>query len=147
MVSLWTSGAGEGRAGLTVGSLMVASGEQASVLALLDPDSDLLDALTETGRGVVQLLRWEHRNLAEVFAGQTPAPGGMFRQADFTDTAWGPRLTDATTWAGVTLRETTEVGWSSLVICTLDEVVLGDEHDPLIHRRGRYVAPGKDADR
>jgi flavin reductase (DIM6/NTAB) family NADH-FMN oxidoreductase RutF len=146
VVSLWTSGRGQGRAGLTVASLMVASGESASVLALIDPDSDLLDALEDTRKAVVQLLRWEHRQLADMFAGQAPAPGGMFSQADFTDTAWGPRLADATTWAGVTLRETTEVGWSSLVICTLDELVLGDEQEPLIHRRGRYVAPGKDAD-
>ena len=79
---------------------MVAAGEQGRVLALLDPDSDLLERLRETGRCVVQLLSWPDRQLAEAFAGTSPAPGGPFRQADFTDTAWGPRLGSATTWAG-----------------------------------------------
>ena len=38
-VTLWTSGSDDGRAGLTVSSLMVAGGEPARILALLDPDS------------------------------------------------------------------------------------------------------------
>lgn len=141
VVSLWTSGSGEGQAGLTVSSLMVAPGEPARVLALLDPDSDLLDALEETRRAVVQLLRWGHHQLADAFAGVVPAPGGPFRQASFVDTDWGPRLADATTWAGVRLESVTPVGWSVLVTCVLDEVVLGEETDPLVHRRGRYVPP------
>jgi flavin reductase (DIM6/NTAB) family NADH-FMN oxidoreductase RutF len=139
-VSLWTSGAGPARAGLTVSSLMVATGDPAYVVALLDPDSDLFDALETTGRAVVQLLRWPHRELADMFAGVTPAPGGPFRQAEFEETAWGPRLVDATTWAGVSLASAVEVGWSMQVTCRLDAVVLGDEPDPLVHRRGRYVA-------
>lgn len=139
-VSLWTSGAGPARAGLSVSSLMVATGDPAYVVALLDPDSDLFDALETTGRAVVQLLRWPHRELADMFAGVTPAPGGPFRQAEFEETAWGPRLVDATTWAGVSLASAVEVGWSMQVTCRLDAVVLGDEPDPLVHRRGRYVA-------
>ena len=71
---------------------MVAHGEPAHVLALLDPDSDLAGALEATGAAVVQLLSWEDRGLAEAFAGTAPAPGGLFRQADFVDTEWGPRL-------------------------------------------------------
>ena len=42
-VTLWTSGSDHGRAGLTVSSLMVAGGEPARILALLDPDSDLAE--------------------------------------------------------------------------------------------------------
>lgn len=141
VVSLWTAGSGQERAGLTVSSMMIATGEPAHVLALLDPDSDLYDALHETGRCLVQLLRWPHHQLADMFAGTVPAPGGPFRQAEFTETEWGPRLTDVTTWAGVTLADTTTVGWSALVTCTLGEVVLGEEPDPLVHRRGRYVPP------
>lgn len=141
VVSLWTSGSGEGRAGLTVSSMMVATGEPASVLALLDPDADLVDALKETGRAVVQLLRWPHHQLADMFAGVVPAPGGAFKQAEFEETAWGPRLADATTWAGVTLTSSTPVGWSLLVTCQIQDAVLGDEPDPLVHRRGRYLPP------
>src|SRR3954453_13302466 len=102
-VSLWTAGDGADRAGLTVTSFLVAAGEEPQVLALLDPDADLTERLVETGRAVVQLLAWEHRDLSEMFAGTAPAPGGMFRQAEFVATEWGPRLASASTWAGVRL--------------------------------------------
>ncbi len=141
VVSLWTSGSGGSRAGLTVSSLMIANGEPARILALVDPDSDLLDALRDTRKGVVQLLRWEHHALADVFAGVVPAPGGPFRQAAFVETEFGPRLEDATTWADVSLESAEEVGWSTLVTCVLESVTLGDEPKPLIHRRGRYLPP------
>ena len=144
VVTLWTAGDEAGRAGLTVSSVMVANGRPGRLLALLDPDSDLAEALERTGRAVVQLLGWEHRDLAEAFAGTAPAPGGVFRQAEFEPTAWGPRLVGAPTWAGVSLESATTVGWSSLVTCVIDEVALGDPEagaDPLVHRRGRYERP------
>lgn len=140
-VTLWTAGDEErGRAGLTVTSTLVANGEPARVLALLDPDSDLLVALQGSGRAVVSVLTWDNRGLADAFAGTAPAPGGPFRQAPFVDTEWGPRLASAATWAGVRLESTTEVGWSVLVACVIEGLVVGDV-DPLVHRRGRYVRP------
>lgn len=141
-VTLWTAGSGADRAGLTVTSLMVAGGEPGRVLALLDPDADLTEALEEGGRGVVQLLSWQHRQLAEAFAGSAPAPGGPFRTGDFTDTDHGPRLADADTWALMSLEDARDVGWSRLVTCTLEEVSVGDDTDPLLHRRGRWSRPG-----
>lgn len=129
-------------AGLTVSSLMVANGEPARVLALVDPDSDLAEAVTDTGRAVVQLLSWSHRDLADAFAGTAPAPGGPFRTGTFEDTAWGPRLADATTWAGTALESATEVGWSTLLTLRIEDVSVGDDDQPLVHRRGRYVLPG-----
>jgi flavin reductase (DIM6/NTAB) family NADH-FMN oxidoreductase RutF len=141
-VSLWTAGDDTARAGLTVTSLMVAHGEPARVLALIDPDADLADVLLRTGRAVVQLLGWRHRDLAEAFAGTAPAPGGPFRVSGFESTAWGPRLADAATWAGVVVESTTPVGWSSLVTCVVEEVVVDDDDaPPLVHRRGRWVRP------
>lgn len=138
-VSLWTAGADADRAGLTVTSFLVAGGDEARVLALLDPDADLTERLLVGGRGVVQLLVWSHRDLAEMFAGTAPAPGGAFRQAEFEQTAWGPRLLSAATWAGVRLEETTEVGWSRLVTTVVEHLEVADRDDePLQHRRGRY---------
>ena len=141
-VSLWTSGEDTARAGLTVSSLMLANGRPAHLVALLDPDSDLAEELSSTGRAVVQLLSWRHRDLAEIFAETAPAPGGKFAQAEFLGSAWGPRLADAGTWAGVSLVEARELGWSSLVTCRLEHVEVGDDDAPLVHRRGRWVAPG-----
>ena len=140
-VTLWTSGA-EPRAGLTVSSLMVAGGEPGRVLALLDPDSDLREVLEETRRAVVHLLEWEHRDLAEAFAGQLPAPGGPFRMGEWEPTGHGPRLLSAASWATVELESTETVGWSDLVVARIVDVVLGDDEQPLDHRRGRYRRPG-----
>lgn len=143
-VSLWTTGDEDDRAGLTVSSWMVAGGEPGRVLALLDPVADLTELLLERRRGVVQLLRWNHRDLADAFAGIAPAPGGPWRLDQWESTPHGPRLASATTWADVSVESDVEVGWSRLVTCTIDALVVGDDSDPLIHRRGRYVRPAGD---
>lgn len=142
-VTLWTAGDADDRAGLTVSSLMVAGGEPGRVLALLDPDADLTLRLEETGRAVVALLGWQHRQLADAFAGTAPAPGGAFRTGDFEDTGAGPRLVDAAAWAETELEDVRDVGWSRLVTCTIGDVVIGDDDDEgLGHRRGRWVRLG-----
>jgi flavin reductase (DIM6/NTAB) family NADH-FMN oxidoreductase RutF len=139
-VTLWTTGEGRGRAGLTVSSLMIANGDPAHVLALVDPDSDFADTVEDTGTAVVQLLEWPHRDLAEAFAGLAPAPGGPFRVGTWVDTDWGPRLEDASAWAGVRVTsQQREVGWSLLLDMTVEHVEVGEEREPLVHRRGRYV--------
>jgi flavin reductase (DIM6/NTAB) family NADH-FMN oxidoreductase RutF len=137
-VALVTAGDADGRAGLTVSSLMVANGDPAHVLMLVDPDSDLADVVTRTGRAVVQLLSWPHRDLAEAFAGTAPAPGGPWRTAAFVATPWGPRLAGAPTWAAVSLESAEDVGWSTLLTCVVQEVTVGEDVAPLVHRRGRY---------
>jgi flavin reductase (DIM6/NTAB) family NADH-FMN oxidoreductase RutF len=144
-VSLWTAGAGPDRSGLTVSSFLVAAGDEPRVLGLLDPDADLSERLIASGRGVVQLLTWEHRDLAEMFAGVAPAPGGVFRQAEFVDTEWGPRLSSASTWAGVRVESTEDVGWSTLVTTVVEHLEVGDDPadvEPLRHHRGRYQREG-----
>lgn len=140
-VTLWTSGTGTGRterAGLTVGSLMLADGPAWQLLALLDPDSELTELLTSTGTATVHLLTPGQQNLAEAFAGRLPAPGGPFALAEWEQTQWGPRLMGAASWAGVRLvQDPQPVGWSELVCCGIEEVQLGD--GPLLtYHRGRY---------
>jgi flavin reductase (DIM6/NTAB) family NADH-FMN oxidoreductase RutF len=142
-VSLWTTGRGADRAGLTVSSVLVAPGEPAHVLGLVDPDSDLLGEARETGTAVVQLLSWQHRDLADAFAGVAPAPGGVFRMGSWRDTDWGPVLDGVSAWAGVRLAGPgTAVGWSVLADAVVEHVEIGEETEPLVHRRGRYVRPG-----
>ena len=91
-----------------------------------------------TGTGVVQLLTWEDRDLAEMFAGTAPAPGGSFRHATFEQTDWGPRLASATTWSGVRVEDAHEVGWSTLVTTAVEHLEVGGDVQPLRHRRGRF---------
>lgn len=142
-VTLWTAGAGAERAGLTVSSYLVAAGEPSRVVALLHPESDLLERLEEEGTAVVALLGWRQRDVADVFAGVRPAPGGPFRSGSWEQTAWGPRLLDVPTWAGVRLdaAATRDAGWSRLVEVVVEHVELGDDAEPLVHRRGRYQRP------
>lgn len=139
-VTLWTAGQGAERAGLTVSSLMVALGPAPSILALLDPDADLLDVLRDDGLAVVQLLSWADRDLAEAFAGTAPAPGGPFRQAEFVDTDHGPRLASAGTWAAVRFVGERAMGWSVEVEVVIEHVEIDDDgsDDALLHRRGRF---------
>ncbi len=142
-VSLWTAGEGEARAGLTVSSFVVADGDPGQLVALVDPDSDLWETLAATRVGVVQLLAWEHRHLADAFAGVAPAPGGPFRLGSFEQTAWGPRLDGVSAWAGIRLvaDEPRTAGWSVLVQARVEHLVVEPEGDPLVHRRGRYQRP------
>lgn len=147
-VSLWTAGPPERPAGLTVSSLLVVAGEPGRIVGMLDPDSDLAEQLVATGRGLVVLLSWRHRMLADAFAGVAPAPGGPFRLAEFAADPAGPRLVGADATAWVAVESTRPVGWSLEVTATLDRVELaepgpGHEAAPLLHRRGRYIAdPG-----
>ena len=142
-MTLWTVGTDSSRAGLTVTSLMVANGEEPRLLALLDPDSDLLELLRDSGRAVVSVLGWVDRDLAEAFAGTAPAPGGPFRQGEFVETPFGPRLAGAATYAEVSLVSETEAGWSVLVTCRIEKAVVGDEDEPVLgHRRGRFFRLG-----
>ncbi len=139
-VAVVCAGEGADRAGLTVTSLLVAHGDPAHLLVAVDPDSDLADTVEETGRFAVSLLTWEHRDLAEAFAGRSPAPGGMFRLGSWEQTEWGPVLADAAGWAGGVVVGRSPVGWSLLLDAEAARVVPGDG-EVLVHRRGRYQRP------
>lgn len=136
-VTVWAAGVDRSRVGWTVSSLLFADGEPPQVLGLIDEDSELADELDETL--VVNVLGGKHRFLADAFAGLAPAPGGPFTLAEWTDTEWGPALTDAAGWAGVRLsdRPVRHAGWSLLIEGTVEHVHIGAA-DPLVHLRGRY---------
>ena len=98
-------------------------------------------------RDRVQLLRWPQRQLADAFAGQFPAPGGAFRLGEdfggWVDTDWGPLLAGASSWLGARMVDgaAKEVGWGRLYDCVIEHIQLGDDDNPLEHRRGRYLKP------
>lgn len=119
---------------------MVADGAPGRLLGLLDEDTALWDVLQSSGRFAVAVLRWEHRALSDAFAGIAPAPGGPFRLTEWRDTEWGPVPATVSTWSGCRVLDTRTVGWSLLVEAELEHIELGTETDPLLHRRGRYLA-------
>jgi len=143
-VTLWTTGdLQRSRAGLTVSSRMVAAGDPGHALALLDPDSTFAERFNETRTAVMHLLSWEHRDLADAFAGVSPAPGGAFRLGEWVASEWGPLLQGVAVWAGLRLvaGEMAAVGWSVLADAVIEHVEITAETDPLVHRRGRYQRP------
>jgi flavin reductase (DIM6/NTAB) family NADH-FMN oxidoreductase RutF len=150
-VTVWTAGSGDSRAGLTVSSLLVADGEPGYVLGVLDPLSDLWDALRDSGAAVVNVLDWRHRQLADAFGYVAPAPGGPFRLGAWIETEWGPALADSGSWAGCLLADqpAAELGWGLLVRLQVVHAAFGEDRAPLVHRRGRYLtaAPEQPASR
>jgi flavin reductase (DIM6/NTAB) family NADH-FMN oxidoreductase RutF len=139
-VTLWTSTHRERPAGLTVSSVLVADGEPGYLVGILDPLSDLWDALRESGTAVVTMLDWQHRQLADQFGYVAPAPGGPFASGDWLETRWGPSLVGASAWAGCRLVDppATRLGWGLQVQLEVEHVEIGEDSPPLIHRRGRY---------
>lgn len=155
-VSVWTA-LGEGhRAGWTVSSFLVADGEPGEVVGVVDEDSDLGEVLAQPHAGpeliprvVVNLLTWEQRQLADAFAGQAPAPGGVFRLGTWTESEWGPVLLGSAGWIGarLTAEPPGHAGWGLLVRATVEHVQLPDpapEQGALVHARGRYRTLGPD---
>jgi len=133
-VTLWTA---PGPAGLTVSSCLIADGEPGRVIGLIDDESELWPAVRRTGVFTVQLLEDAQQQLADRFAGQLPAAGGLFQQGEqWSDTPFGP-VTNPT-WAGCRLDGAREFGWGLLVEATIEEITLGPGEMPLVHHRGSY---------
>ncbi|GAA0898043.1 hypothetical protein Vau01_073030 [Virgisporangium aurantiacum] len=133
-VTLWTA---PGPAGLTVSSTVVADGAPARVFGLLDPESDLFDAISEHGTFAVVVLADGDRQLADRFAGLMPAPGGLFAGGGWRGTPYGPVPETPHPWAGCRLVDTRPAGWSVLVEAEVVDVEVADT-EPLVHYRGRY---------
>ena len=136
-VTVWAAGEGSERRGLTVSSLIVAAGEPARVLGLVDEESDLWSPPPATV--TVNVLAEGHGYLADAFAGTAPAPGGPFTQGEWSDSEWGPVLSGSAGWIGARLvpEPPRHVGWGLLLECIVEHVEPGSE-EALLHVRGRY---------
>lgn len=137
-VTLWTTSAKDGPAGLTVSSILVADGEPGRVLGLIDEEADLWAAAVESGRFAVAPLTPADQQLADRFAGLMPAPGGLFATGDWTGTPYGPIPAHLGTWAGCRLESHRRCGWALLVEAVIETVEAGPAPAPLVHYRGRY---------
>ena len=141
-VTVWTAyGPDDVAVGLTVSSVLVAEGEPAELLGLVDPLSALGEALEDHGRFLVHVLAAEQVRAAERFA--LRFPGDPFEGEHVTPTPWGPALAAMPTRAGCTVRSSTEVGYAHLVLAGIDEIMLDERAvPPLVYYRGTYLAAG-----
>lgn len=139
-VTVWTTAYEEARAGWTVSSMLVAPGEPAELVGLLDEDSDLAELLARSSTVAVSLLGPSHRQLADAFAGLAPAPGGPFRLGSWTETPWGPVLKGAVGWLGARLprQSSDRAGWALLVRGEIEQVQVDVGSEVLGYLRGRY---------
>jgi 3-hydroxy-9,10-secoandrosta-1,3,5(10)-triene-9,17-dione monooxygenase reductase component len=136
-VTLWTVAAGDERFGLTVSSTLVADGRPPWVVGLLNPLSDLFDALLQTTTFTIHVLNRDDRRLADVFAGRLSSPD-PFEGFNWQESAWGPLLFGERSSVGCRLAGTERVGDQELVRGTVEEIRVSDDADPLAYLRGRY---------
>ena len=137
-VTIVTSAVAGRRAGLTVSSIVVSEGEPGRVHLLVAPTSDLYDVLGRSGRFVVHVLDGSRRDLAEIFAGRRPSPGGTFANVAYEDSDWGPVLAEVPNRASCSYLTGIEHGHSVLISGDVDRVETADLEDPLAYFRGRY---------
>ena len=140
-VTVWTSADGGRRDGWTISSVLVAAGEPAELVALVDEDCDWWDVFRGTGLATVNVLARGQGWIADVFARVAPSPGGVFRTGEWTDDDHGPRLTGAAAWARARLVEADpgHAGWGLLVRAVVESIEFADDLEAIEHRRGRYL--------
>lgn len=146
-VTVWTAGSLPGGAGLTVSSVLVAEGEPARLLGLIDPTSALWEAAREAGAFVVHVLAAGDRALAERFAEVRPPLRGVFAGLEVTGSPWGPLLGGHRSWAACRLAGSTPTGYAELVEGVIERLELDDGEEPLAWLHGRYVPVGEPGDR
>jgi 3-hydroxy-9,10-secoandrosta-1,3,5(10)-triene-9,17-dione monooxygenase reductase component len=137
-VTVWTAGPVPGGTGLTVSSVLVAEGEPARILGLIDPTTSFWEAMQDTGRFVVQVLTAADRSLAERFAERRPPVRGAFAGLAVSSSPWGPVLAGDRPRAACRLTGSSPAGYAELVEGVIEQLELRDLDDPLAYLRGSY---------
>ena len=138
-VTVWTAGDPSSGAGLTVSSVLLAEGEPARLLGLIDPTSAFWEAAREAGAFVVHVLAAGDRALAERFAEVRPPVRGAFDGLEAAGSPWGPVLGGGRPWAACRLAGAAPVGYAELVEGVIERLELRDLDDPLAWLHGRYA--------
>jgi 3-hydroxy-9,10-secoandrosta-1,3,5(10)-triene-9,17-dione monooxygenase reductase component len=146
-VTVWTAGDPPSGAGLTVSSVLVAEGEPARLLGLIDPTSALWEAARQAGAFVVHVLSAGDRALAERFAEIRPPVRGAFAGLEVTGSPWGPLLGGRHSWAACRLQGSTPAGYAELVEGVIERLELHDGEAPLGFLHGRFVSVVEPDDR
>jgi flavin reductase (DIM6/NTAB) family NADH-FMN oxidoreductase RutF len=141
-VTVWTAGQLPGGAGLTVSSVLVAEGQPARLLGLIDPTSAFFEAARESGAFVVHVLAVGDRALAERFSEVRPPIRGPFDGLEVAESPWGPVLGGSRPRAACRLAGSAPVGHTDLVEGVIEQLELSDLEDPLVYLHGSYRSVG-----
>jgi 3-hydroxy-9,10-secoandrosta-1,3,5(10)-triene-9,17-dione monooxygenase reductase component len=142
-VSVWTAGDPPGGAGLTVSSVLVAEGQPARLLGLIDPTSAFWEAMQEARAFVVHVLAVGDRALAERFSEIRPPIRKPFDGLQVAGSPWGPILAGSRPRAACRLAGSTPVGHGELVEGVIEELELPDLEHPLAYLHGGYRSVGE----
>ena len=137
-VTVWTAGHRSTGAGLTVSSVLVAEGQPAHLLGLVDPTSAFWEAMQETGAFVVHVLAAGDQALAERFSEIRPPVRGQFDHLEVAESSWGPLLAGRRPRAACRLTRSVPVGHAELVDGVIEQLELHDLEDPLAYLHGSY---------
>ena len=135
------SGAGpDGPLGVTATAVTSLTAEPPSVLCCLNRSLALETAVKETGRFAVNMLRADHHDLAQRFAGMHGVRGSAkFEQGDWTILPGDvPALSDSLVSFDCRVGDAIEIGTHSVFVGLIDEVFFGDSGDPLVYSNGTF---------
>jgi 3-hydroxy-9,10-secoandrosta-1,3,5(10)-triene-9,17-dione monooxygenase reductase component len=146
-VTVWTAGQPPDGAGLTVSSVLVAEGQPARLLGLIDPTSAFWAAMREAGAFVVHVLAVGDRALAERFSEIRPPIRRPFDGLQVAESPWGPILAGSRPRAACQLAGSMPVGHGELVEGVIEQLELPDLEHPLAYLHGSYRSVGDLTDR
>lgn len=141
-MTVWTTHTdATGPAGITVASILVAEGQPAMVLGLIDPLATFADAVVDSGRFVVHVVAEAQAKLADQLAGRSPTALDRFDDLEVSQSPWGPVVQELTSRVYCSVLDATETGESTLIRAAVDEIELsGTPPAPLVYVRGFYRA-------
>jgi flavin reductase (DIM6/NTAB) family NADH-FMN oxidoreductase RutF len=135
------SGAGpDGPLGVTATAVVSLTAEPPTVLCCLNRSLTLETVVKETGRFAVNMLRADHQNLAERFAGMH----GVRGSAKFEQGNWDtlpsdvPTLSDSLVSFDCRVDGIFEIGTHSVFVGLIDDISFGESGDPLVYCNGAF---------
>ena len=137
------SGAGpDGPLGVTATAVTSLSAEPPSILCCLNRSLELESAVKQTGRFAVNMLRADHHDLAQRFAGMHGVRGAAkFEQGDWTILPSDvPALFDSLVTFDCRVDDIVEVGTHSVFVGLITQAHFGESGDPLVYCDGAFAS-------
>jgi flavin reductase len=141
-VSIITGAGPDGPLGVTATAVTSLTAEPPSLLCCLNRSLQLETAVKETGRFAVNMLRADHHELAQRFAGMHGVRGcAKFEHGNWTILQSDVlALSDSLVSFDCRVDEILEVGTHSIFIGLITEAHFGDSGEPLVYCNGAFAS-------